>query len=177
MCGSCVPWIERRSFRRARVQFTVIDFLGLMFLMQLPMALIKLAVQWGPRRGDPRVPEMMMYAMACAMTGLVWSQCVATFSRAGVTAARDRGWTVFLVLPMAYLGTFALPVLLVLALAGNVPPHWKLGLTVIALLDAGGLIAAGIISRQIVHRAESAVTPNLSQHHLVFVQRDKRHRP
>jgi hypothetical protein len=139
------------AHRRRPVQFTVIDFLGLVFLLQLPMALINLGTgMHAGMRGD----QLAMYVLAWIGTALVWWRSIVVFSRAGVTQAKDRALTVFLVLPMAYLGTFAVPILLVAATLGNDSTLMRIVMLTIAAAVTFGVVSAGIVSRRIAHRSE-----------------------
>ncbi len=140
--------------RRGRVQFTVIDFLGLVFLLQLPMALINLGTG-SSVNADSRSTQLTLYILAWIGTALVWWRSVVVFSRAGVTQAKDRALTVFLVLPMAYLGTFSVPVLLLATTTENRSMLMRSVMLAIAATVTVGVISAGIVSRRVADRSES----------------------
>lgn len=141
------------SRRHRRVQFTVIDFLGLVFLLQLPMALINLGTGTGMDDGLAE-QRLTLYLLGWIATALVWWRSVVVFSRAGVTQTKDRALTVFLVLPMAYLGTFAIPVLLIAATLGDYSSVMRCVLVGIAAAVTFGVVSAGIISRRVADRSE-----------------------
>ena len=154
LIGAWILWpLDAVATRqRHRVQFTVIDFFGLVFLLQLPMALINL--------GTPSSMEynmdgrLLLYILGWIATALVWWRSVVVFSRAGVTQTKDRALTVFLVLPMAYLGTFAIPVLLGAALLGDYTTLKRCVLLGITLAVTIGVGSAGVVSRRVADRSE-----------------------
>lgn len=156
MIGAWILWPldSVAARRRGRVQFTVIDFLGLMFLLQLPMALINLGTGTNMQSGM-RGDQLTLYVLAWIGTALVWWRSIVVFSRAGVTQTKDRALTVFLVLPMAYLGTFSVPTLLVVATQGDYSTLMRFVLLGIAAAVTFGVVSAGIVSRRIAQRSES----------------------
>ena len=148
--------------QRQNVQFTVIDFLGLIFLLQLPMALINLGTGTNVQEGM-RGDQLMLYILAWIGTALVWWRSVVVFSRAGVTQTKDRALTVFLVLPMAYLGTFSIPVLLLVAAFGQYSTIQRFIMLAVAAAITFGVVSAGIVSRRIAHRSETRQAEVASQ--------------
>ena len=155
MVGAWILWpLDRAArHRRARVQFTVIDFFGLVFLLQLPMALIRTAFQTDQPYDETRETEFLIYGMAWLATAMVWGKCVQIFSRAGVTNSTDRGLTVFLVLPMAFIGTLAIPLLLGHACRFELETSRRALFFTFALLISIGVLVAGTVSRRVTRRA------------------------
>ena len=91
--------LDRAARNRARpLQFTTLDFLGLVFIMQLPMALVHLALSRSVPQESLRLP--ILFAMMLA--ALIWWTGVHLFSRAGITDHRHRASLIFFVLPVAY---------------------------------------------------------------------------
>ena len=91
------------------LQFMVADFLALVFLLQLPLALFHAPFSpWAP----PTV--WLIDLLGCGSIVVLWLKSVGILSRALVRRAWHR--TVFLVaiLPVAYAGTAALAVLVLL---------------------------------------------------------------
>ena len=85
--------------RRRPTQFTLADFLALMFLFQLPVALIRLIVQHEP-------PGMgLLYGFAWVASSLMWGLSVQTLSRAGIVTPWRRVVFLSAVLPIAYFGS------------------------------------------------------------------------
>lgn len=86
--------------RRRPTQFTMADFLALVFLFQLPVALIRLIL-------SQEAPHGFLYGFAWVASSLMWGLSVQTLSRAGIETPWRR--TVFLsaVLPLVYFGSVA----------------------------------------------------------------------
>lgn len=134
-------WILRpidksaKRFRRP-TRFTILDFFGLVFLVQLPMALTLGLV---PRR-EPAIFWAFLI-VGWAVSTAVWATAVKTFSNAGIEDVWDRAILVFYVLPMAYFGTFAVVIIamvLVAMPAGTV-------LTWLGRLGGEVLLVCGVI--------------------------------
>ena len=134
--GVLLP-IDRAARRiQAPIRFTMLDFLGLVFMVQLPMGLIhsNLSLQhsslvWG------------LDIFGWIATTLVWCTAISTFARAGIGDVNQRGVLVFVALPMAYMGTFAIS-LLPLAVYhywSNDAGRWVL----LVLLEIALIVAAG----------------------------------
>lgn len=88
--------------KRCPVQFTLVDFLALMFLFQLPMAFIHsfASVNESPLT----LPFDIFGWFACAA---MWALSVTTLSRAGIESRRHRALFLTLVLPVVYFGSIA----------------------------------------------------------------------
>lgn len=81
-------------------QFTMVDFLSLMFLFQLPMA--ALHANFDVRR-EPQVWVFDIFGwIACT---LMWGFSVGTLSRAGIEKTWQRGVFLAFVLPVTYFGS------------------------------------------------------------------------
>jgi hypothetical protein len=95
------PLDSAARHRRRPTQFTLADFLALMFLFQLPVALIRLMVQHDP-------PGMgLLYGFAWVASSLMWGLSVQTLSRAGIVTPWRRVVFLSAVLPIAYFGSVA----------------------------------------------------------------------
>lgn len=85
--------------RRRPTQFTMADFLALMFLFQLPVALIRLVL-------PTDAPQLkFLYFFAWIASSLMWALSVQTLSRAGVETPWRRVVFLSAVLPIAYFGS------------------------------------------------------------------------
>jgi len=93
------PLDSEARYRRRPTQFTIADFLALVFLFQLPVALIRLAV-------PSEAPQMrFLYIFAWTASTLMWALSVQTLSRAGVATPWRRVVFLSAVLPIAYFGS------------------------------------------------------------------------
>ena len=102
--------LDRAARHRMRpTQFTMIDFLSLMFLFQLPMAAVR---GWASVREERSV--FVFYAFGWLATSAMWGMSVRTLSRAGIENIWRRAIFLALVLPAAYFGSIAFTVILAL---------------------------------------------------------------
>ena len=130
-------------------QFTMLDFLSLIFLFQLPMA----AVHWwlGGIEIDPRGPGennatiLMLDGFGWISCGLMWWLSVGTLSRARIQNTWHRAIFLAFVLPVTYFGTLAFVAasFMFFVLAANGQPVWEFG---VALLIAMSLMFAFYLS-------------------------------
>ena len=127
--------------REAPAQFTLVDFLCLVFMAQLPTGL----VQWmfyGSGREQGAALGICVFAwIAC---GLLWWTAIRTLGRAGIHGTWQRAGFLALVLPVTIFGIIGfLPLsFAVLAVAFSGEASWR-GLRFgLALLAEGGLIGA-----------------------------------
>lgn len=100
-------WILLPLDRAARhlqrpTQFTTVDVLCLMFLLQLPLAAF---APLAAEADDDRV--WIIVAFGWLASALMWWISVQTLSRAGITGTWHRGVFLALVLPATYFGSFA----------------------------------------------------------------------
>ncbi|HVX16254.1 MAG TPA: hypothetical protein VHC22_34025 [Pirellulales bacterium] len=87
--------------RRRPTQFTMADFLALMFLFQLPVALIRLVIPYTTSGVG------LVYGFAWIASLLMWGTSVQTLSRAGIQTPWRRVVFLSAVLPIAYFGSVA----------------------------------------------------------------------
>ncbi|MGH7193911.1 MAG: hypothetical protein ACREJM_10310 [Candidatus Saccharimonadales bacterium] len=85
--------------RRRPTQFTLADFMALVFLFQLPVALMRLAL---PREASS---NGIVYGFAWAASSFMWGLSVRTLSRAGIETPWRRVVFLSAVLPIAYFGS------------------------------------------------------------------------
>jgi hypothetical protein len=111
MAGWVLIPLDRAARYRARaMQFTTLDFLGLMFVIQLPLGLLHLALP-----PDYKAALWLLGPMGMVTSGAIWLAGVRMLSRAGITAPQHRARLVFFVLPVAYfapLVAIALPMIM-----------------------------------------------------------------
>lgn len=93
------PLDAAARYRRCPTQFTMADFLALMFLFQLPVALIRLVLP------DRASPIGLLYGFAWIASCLMWGVSVQTLSRAGITTPWRRVVFLSAVLPIVYFGS------------------------------------------------------------------------
>lgn len=82
-------------------QFTLADFMALVFLLQLPVALIRLALP-----GEPSL-NGFLYGFAWFASSFMWGLSVRTLSRAGIEIPWRRVVFLSAVLPITYFGSVA----------------------------------------------------------------------
>jgi hypothetical protein len=129
-------------------QFTIVDFLCLFFLVQLPMAFIHYG-DFGEAWGGRWLLDIFTW-LAC---GSMWLVSVRTLSRAGVRKQWHRAVFLAFVLPVAVCSAIVVPCLTAVAvvmLLSN-PPLDDLRWPVLALADAV-LIAAVYVSGRFTRR-------------------------
>ena len=155
--GAIAVWVLRPIHRAARsrrapAQLALIDFLCLIFLAQLPMAVIG----WFGGTFNPR-GTWVLYVFGWVACGLLWWVAVRLLSRAGVRQARRRAVFQVFVLPATVFGVIVVPVLTVvllgLAARGLTDREDAWRLAVAAAVDLalfGGLIVAGPCCRWVV---------------------------
>ncbi len=130
--------LDRAARNRMRpTQFTMVDFLSLMFLFQLPMAALH---AFFDVREEPRVWVFDVFGwIACS---LMWGASVSTLSRAGIEKTWQRGVFLAFVLPITYFGAILFTMTLFASGIGlfverRVPPR-------VAALVAGIIVGLAI---------------------------------
>ena len=110
--------LDRAAWRRKHaVQFTMLDFLSLVFLLQLPLAVVHAnLIDVRPRSVG------VLDGFGCLAVSLIWWGSVRTLSRAGIHAPWRRFALVAVCIPLAYVGTFALPLVTVLLFTALADP-------------------------------------------------------
>lgn len=116
--GSILSPLDRAAGnRRARIRFTMMDFGGLFFLVQLPLALVR-NLSTGQDRPLPNAGfngQDVLFVLGLIVALVIWYKGVTTFSQAGIDSNKERAWLVFFVLPVAFLGIYAVvPIFFVL---------------------------------------------------------------
>jgi hypothetical protein len=147
------PLDRAARHRRIRVQITVLDFLGLVFLLQIPLALLRAFI--GPGEfGNHWIGAIVVFLAST----LIWWTGVRTFGQAEINDSRVRAILVFLVLPVAYFGSFGISAT-VIAIAASWPsPTVTQGLLLIALTLA--LRAAGEYTHRLMSRGTQPYSPS-----------------
>lgn len=140
-------------------QFTIADFLSLIFLLQLPTAILHALVA----RGEPSMLRVLD-CFAWIICGLMWALSVRTLSRAGITRPRHRLVFLALVLPVAYFGTLVFVALTTTVFISLVDRHLRKelgGLQIAFMGTTAALAVAFDLSAQFVRRmvAASRATP------------------
>lgn len=100
------PLDQTARHRRRPTQFTMVDFLSLIFLFQLPMATIRAFVD---ANGHQYVMGLQIFGWLA--TSAMWGLSVRTLSRAGIENTRHRGIFLAFVLPAAYFGSVVFTVI------------------------------------------------------------------
>ena len=135
------PLDQAAKGRQAPAQFTLVDFLCLVFMAQLPTGL----VQWMfYGSGSEQGAALGICVFAWIACGLLWWTAIRTLGRAGIHGTWHRAGFLALVLPTTIFGIIAfLPLSFAVwaaAFSGEVPRRGlRFGL---AILAEGGLIGA-----------------------------------
>ena len=146
------PLDRAARHRRRPTQFTMVDFLSLMFLFQLPMAALR---GWTNLREEPTV--WVFYVFGWLATAAMWASSVRTLSRAGVENTWHRGVFLAFVLPAAYFGSIVFTASLFTAaifLFSERAPT-RFGFAAILATDAA-LLAAFFLSAKFVRKMTAA---------------------
>lgn len=125
--GSLLPLDRAAKQVEARMQFTLVDFLLLFFLIQMPMALIH-----GLLMPDPLGIRWLFDVYAWFAFGAMWLASAQRLSRAGIERSSHRAVFLGFVLPAAIFGTIASPVLAVWLFALMADQDWRRAGLVIA---------------------------------------------
>jgi hypothetical protein len=139
--------------RRQPVMIWLIDLFSLMFLVQLPLAIL-FRFEY-----EQRQPVVVAAALITGVMLLIWWATTRTVSKAGISRVSDRAWIALLVIPMTYLGSFAIVVIggcLASSVWGssndfNVPVLAGIELALIGLL-----IFSLHVARRVVRRSAAA---------------------
>lgn len=128
---------------RSARQFTVADFLALVFLLQLPLGLIH--ARFAPP--ESRTVWLLDF-FACGSVLALWLKSVGVLSRAGIRRSWHRGVFLTLVLPVAYAGLTPVVAILGIVLNGTLIDPGALDRSQLGVLAAalGGVIAAILVS-------------------------------
>lgn len=145
--------LDRAARHRMRpTQFTMVDFLSLMFLFQLPMAAVR---SWASMREERSV--FVFYVFGWLATSAMWGMSVRTLSRAGIKNIWHRAIFLALVLPAAYFGSIAFTVIIALGSISlfleNSPWH---NAAPGMFAAAGGLLLAFFLSARFVRKMVAA---------------------
>ena len=105
------PLMRASAGRNVRPQFTIADFFGLILVIQISLGLLHLIL---PERS--RSAMVLIDSMACGLCGLVWFKNVRRLSQMGIEKPAKRMFLLTMVLPIAYWGVVALPVLVFVGL-------------------------------------------------------------
>ena len=147
------PLDEAARRSRMRLQFTVLDFLCLFVLVQVPMALIH-----GISRYTPTIVIALADAFSWLCVGSMWFAGVWAMSRAGIHRAADRCLFLVVVLPVSIISVLEFPgwVLVVhLMTAFSRPLQEMLPSIVVLTVALAGVYPAGAFMRRMVARTES----------------------
>ena len=144
-------WVLRPLDRSARYhkskgRFMMVDFFGLVFLVQLPIALVT-----NMYSGSINKAMTLVYVVLPLVSALVWWTAVTTFAKAGITNVRTRMLLVFVVLPIAYVGSLVL-ITLGVTIASHDRPQY--GFLAMAIFIFAGMIVSGIYTRSLERRLQ-----------------------
>lgn len=149
-------WIVGPLDRAARhhmrpTQFTMVDFLSLMFLFQLPMAAVR---GWASVRDDPSM--YVFYVFGWLATSAMWAFSVRTLSRAGIEKTWHRGIFLALVLPAAYFGSIVFTAIVAVGSISLFVDDGPLSNAPAMFAVAGGLLLAFFLSARFVRKMVAA---------------------
>lgn len=133
--GILMPLDRAARFRRAKTQFHMIDFFGLMFLLTLSMGILRAVIV--PTQRDGIAAMVVGNVVLWIVAGIVWAKSVTVFSQAGIEAYNERAVLVFFVLPMAFAGNLAVVLCGFALVASWGQPNWWAWLTLQLFLIVG----------------------------------------
>jgi len=125
----------------APVKIWLVDLFSLIFLIQLPLTYVS---QW-QTEVEISVVILMVVLFSAIMT-LVWWTTIKTVSRAGITMVLWRSAISLVVIPMAYVGSFAIMAVAISLLNGGKPifgqrmSPWIVESVLVALMAGSMLI-------------------------------------
>ena len=133
--------------RQQKVRVYVVDFFSLLFLMQIPMAImLQLPTQ------EKFLPAVVSCIFSLIMA-LVWWTTIRTVSRAGIFRVADRVWISLLVIPMMYVGSFAMIAISTTIFSNNLN-NFRIDLAVIEVVLVALMIASLVVTRRALDRSE-----------------------
>jgi hypothetical protein len=142
--------------RKGPTQFTVVDFLCLLFLVQLPLGLAQLTVL-GRGSAEPRAATILFIA-GCVVGGMMWLGSIKQLSAAGVTKTSHRCVFLAVVLPVTFLGAIATMICCIALIASLSSPAARPSAFFVPLFIMAGLLvafwAAAQATRWIVEQSE-----------------------
>jgi len=147
-------WIARpldlaAKNRQHPTQFTIIDFLCLFVLVQVPTALIHSIKTGGSVGIQERVPYVLD-AYAWGSIGVIWWKCAEIMSRAGIHTPWHRVVLLVVVLPVLLVGPllpFVFTIVVAIGMAKFRSPFW---LAFAAVCVAIGAPVAMVLSARLV---------------------------
>ena len=144
--------LDRAARHRMRpTQFTMVDFLSLMFLFQLPMAAVR---SWASVRDVPSV--FVFYVFGWLATSAMWALSVRTLSRAGIEKTWHRGIFLALVLPAAYFGSIVFTAIVAFGSISLFVEDGPSRNAPAVFAVAGGLLLAFFLSARFVRKMVTA---------------------
>ncbi len=100
--GWVLHTIDKASKLRKRpVKIYLVDFFSLVFLVQLPMAIVFQT----PNRDEGGA--IFAAGVFCVLMALVWWTTIKSVSRAGISSVSERACISLIVIPMTFVGSFA----------------------------------------------------------------------
>jgi hypothetical protein len=120
-------------------RFMLTDVIGLMIMLQVPLAIVGRAVETG--RDQSSSPYWILVTVFVALALVLWAAAVSVVSRAGITRLTRRLVVIVVLVPGALSVIIALPLCLA-ALASAAPVGYDdTRLQLFAILGLGGLFA------------------------------------
>jgi hypothetical protein len=134
--------------RRRPVKIYIVDFFSLLFLMQIPLAIMMQL----PNRD--RVLSTVVSGVFSLLMALVWWTTIKTVSRAGIVQIADRCWISLLVIPMMYVGSFAI-IAIALTIFSNNFSKFQIDLAVIEAVLVALMFLSLVVTRRALQRRET----------------------
>ncbi len=158
VAGYMLGQIDKAARRqRAPVKIWLVDLFSLVFLIQIPLALIS---RWQTEMEiGPLIAIVLLF---CGIMTLVWWTTIKTVSRAGITSVFWRSAISLFVIPMAFVGSFAI-MIITLGLADGQAGLWFIDSVLVLMMACSILIVkrAIFVARSPLKqdRSEDSVAP------------------
>ncbi len=142
--------IDRAAkIHRRPVKILLVDFFSLIFMVQIPWAIL---IQLNPGR-DQLAPAYVVGLVFSSAMILVWWTTIASVSKAGITNVSARAQISLLVIPMTYVGSFAMTAM-GFSLLDTSPENPVYGLVAIEIVLALLMIISFIVTVRAIRKAD-----------------------
>lgn len=138
---------------RASTRYLLTDFLGLMVLLQVALAISGVALEDGTRREVAAYWSLL--GVFVLLVTILWAASVSVVSRAGIVRPLPRLTVIVLLIPGALAVVMSVPLLVILGLSGmfagwlGLAGPWQAWSLPLAGLGLAALAAAGVVIRKL----------------------------
>lgn len=134
--------------QRQTVKIYVVDFFSLLFLMQIPFAILM------QQSNNDRLMAIAVSGVFSLLMALVWWTTIRTVSKAGIVRVADRCWISLLVIPMMYVGSFAI-IFIGLNIFSRDLSGFRIDLAVIEVVLVALMLLSLVVTKRAILRCEN----------------------